>query len=148
KEIEARMAAIDAENLARMKEIVRQYHWPGPSLVGQDGTEAAFLLVQHAPLAFQKEMLPRVRSAYRAGDLAGQDYALLLDRVRVREGKPQVYGTQARPFAEWKNGEPVLYPIEDESHVDQRRAEVGLFPLAQYVKTLKEMYFPQRKDRP
>lgn len=147
KEIMARMAAIDAENLARMKEIVRQYHWPGPGLVGQDGAEAAFLMVQHAPHDFQKEMLPRVRSAYRAGDLQGQDYALLLDRVLVREGKPQVYGTQARPFSEWKNREPALDPIEDEAHVDQRRAEVGLFPLAEYRKMLKQMYFPERPGK-
>jgi hypothetical protein len=147
KEIEARMAAIDAENLTRMKEIVRQYRWPGVALVGADGTEAAFLLVQHATFEFQKEMLPHIRGAYRSGEMAGQNYALLLDRVLVREGKRQVYGTQARPFTDWKNGEPALYPIEDETHVDQRRAEVGLFPLAESLKMLKQMYFPQGKEK-
>ncbi|HLK58470.1 MAG TPA: carboxypeptidase-like regulatory domain-containing protein [Chthonomonadaceae bacterium] len=150
KAIEDRMSEIDAHNLERMKEIVRQYRWPGPDLVGVDGSEAAFLLVQHAQLTFQKEMLPHVRRAYRAGQLQGQDYALLLDRVLVGEGKPQVYGTQAKPIAEWNGQEPTLYPIQDEANVDKRRAEVGLFPLAEYRKMMKEMYFPQKqqKDKP
>jgi Family of unknown function (DUF6624) len=138
----ARMEAIDAGNLARMKEIVRRYGWPGPELVGEDGTEAAFMLVQHADYAFQKEMLPLVEKAFRAHKLSGQSYALLLDRVLVAEGKPQVYGTQARKFEFWNGKEPVLEPIEDEANVDKRRAEVGLMPLAEYLKMLKQFYFP------
>jgi len=145
----ARMRAIDSDNTARMKAIVHQYGWPGPELVGQDGTEAAFLLVQHAidvDPAFQKEMLPLVQEAYRTHKLPGGNYALLLDRVRVGEGKPQVYGTQAKPIEKWKGKEPALYPIEDEANVDKRRAEVGLPPLADYVKLLKHFYFPNDKD--
>jgi len=140
-----RMKAIDAANTERMRAIVRQYGWPGPELVGQDGTDGAFLLVQHANLAFQKEMLPLVEKSYKNGKLSGQSYALLLDRVLVGEGKPQVYGTQVK---EWKGKEPVLQPIEDEANVDKRRAEVGLFPLSEYRELLKKMYFPQEKGKP
>src|ERR1700704_2045749 len=92
KSILARMQAIDASNTKRMRVIIRKYWWPGPELVGRDGTEAAFLLVQHADLAFQKEVLPLVVKAYKSGKLSGQNYALLLDRVLVGEGKRQVYG--------------------------------------------------------
>ena len=148
KEVQARMEAIDAHNLARLKELVLLFGWPGPALAGVDGTEAAFLLVQHGRFPFQKEMLPRIRTAYRSGKLPGQDYALLLDRVLVNEGRPQVYGTQAKSFAEWKNREPTLLPIEDETHVDRRRAKVGLFPLAEYLKLLKEAYYPPEKNKP
>jgi hypothetical protein len=140
-----RMIAIDAENTARMKAVVRQYGWPGPKMVGKDGTEAAFLLVQHAEHSFQKEMLPLVRSAYLAGKLRGEDYALLLDRVLVGDGKPQIYGTQARGLEKWIGHEPVFDPIEDEANVDLRRAEVGLPPMAEYRRLLKQMYFPKEK---
>ena len=143
-----RMQAIDAANTERMRAIVRQYGWPGPELVGQDGTEAAFLLIQHAELAFQKEMLPLVEKVYKSGKLSGQNYALLLDRVLVREDKPQVYGTQAKGVKEWKGKEPVLEPIEDEANVDKRRAEVGLFSLSEYRQLLKKMYFPDEKGKP
>jgi hypothetical protein len=147
KELESRMHDIDRDNTARMKEIVKQYGWPGPELVGDDGVEAAFLLVQHADYEFQKEMLPLVREAYRAKKLSGQSYALLLDRVLVKEGKPQVYGTQAKPMDQWKGNEPVLQPIEDEANVDRRRAEIGLIPLSEYIKFLKQFYFPNEKDK-
>src|SRR5690349_7489401 len=62
----ARMQTIDSENTAWMKEIIKQHGWPGPELVGEDGTEAAFLLVQHADHEFQKQALPLVQKAYRA----------------------------------------------------------------------------------
>jgi|GEM_PF-924489 len=143
--LQGRMTAIDSANTARMKEIVKQYGWPGPELVGVDGTEAAFLLVQHAEHEFQKQMLPLVERAYREKKLQGQDYALLLDRVLVAEGKPQVYGTQAKRFDQWKDKEPVFDPIEDEANVDKRRAEVGLFPMAEYRRLLKQLYFPNEK---
>jgi hypothetical protein len=144
----ARMRVIDHANTKRMKAIIQRYGWPDPALVGRDGTEAAFLLVQHADLAFQQQALPLVEKAYRKGELSGQSYALLLDRVLVGEGKPQVYGTQAKRFEEWKGREPVLEPIEDEANVDKRRAEVGLFPLSEYRELLKRMYFPQAKGKP
>lgn len=143
----ARMQVIDTANTERMKAIIRQYGWPRAGLVGRDGTDAAFLLVQHADFAFQKEVLPLVEKAYKKDELSGQSYALLLDRVLVGEGKPQVYGTQARPLDQWKGHEPVLAPIEDEANVDKRRAEVGLFPLAKYREMLKQMYFPETKGK-
>ena len=93
-------------------------------------------------------MLPLVEKAYRSGGLSGQSYALLLDRVLVGEGKPQVYGTQAKRFEEWKGREPALEPIEDEANVDRRRAEVGLFPLSEYREMLRRFYFPQGKGKP
>ena len=144
----ARMETIDTANTALVREIVRQHGWPSPALVGKDGAEAAFLIVQHSDYAFQKEMLPLVEKAYRCGGLSGQSYALLLDRVLISEHKPQVYGTQAKRFEEWKGGEPALQPIEDEANVDKRRAEVGLSTLAEYRDLLKPLYLPQPQPKP
>ena len=132
KAIAARMAVIDSNSTTRLKKIVRRFGWPGPELVGADGAEAAFLILQHSPdLDFQKAMLPLVRRSYESGKLSAWDYALLLDRVLALQGKPQVYGNQVKP---WDGRELVPYPIEDEANVDQRRSEVGLPPLAEYLK--------------
>jgi hypothetical protein len=60
-----------------------------------------------------------------------------LDRVLVREGKPQVYGTQFRPIDEWVDGEPPVWPIADEADVERRRGEVGLRPLAELREALR-----------
>jgi hypothetical protein len=145
KEISARMDAIDSRNTAKMRRIVKQYDWPRAELVGWDGTEAAFMVVQHSPHSFQKALLPLMQKEYGTGHLSGPNYALFLDRVLVEDGRPQVYGSRPKFFDE-KNGEPALYPIEDEANVDKRRAEVGLSPLAEYREMLKRMYHPQSKQ--
>jgi hypothetical protein len=145
KAILARLDALDSQNTVRMRSIIKKFGWPGAELVGWDGTEAAFTLVQHAAHSLQKELLPLVKAKFKAGIIQGPNYALFLDRVLVDDGKPQVYGLKAKPFAQWKNGEPVLYPIADEANVDKRRAEVGLSSLAEYRLFLKRMYYPERK---
>jgi len=144
KTILARLNALDAQNTVRMRSIIKRFGWPGADLVGWDGTEAAFTLVQHASHALQKALLRLVKKKFKSGDLRGPNYALFLDRVLVEGGKPQVYGSRAKPFAEW-NGEPALYPIADEANVNKRRAEVGLSSLAEYRQMLKRMYYPQDK---
>ena len=141
KAIEAREAVIDSENTGRLKEIIKRYGWPGPELVGQDGADAAFLLVQHSPdFDFQKAMLSLVQTAYENGKLTAWSYALLVDRVCVRGGKPQVYGMAVN---HWQEREPVLDPIEDEANVDKRRAKIGLPPLREYLEGIKKQYFPK-----
>jgi hypothetical protein len=132
-----RMDSIDRANTKRVKEIIKEHGWPGMHIVGKDGAEAAFLIVQHSPdTLFQKSCLPLVQEAFKAGEASGNDVALLTDRVYVREGKRQVYGSQAKII----DGKLVIDPIEDEANVDKRRAELGLPPMAEYITMLEEMY--------
>jgi hypothetical protein len=145
KAIMARLDALDSQNTARMRSIIKKFGWPSADLVGWDGTEAAFTLVQHAAHSLQKELFSLLTTKFKAGIIRGPNYALFVDRVLVDDGKPQVYGSKAKPFEQWKNGEPVLYPIADEANVDKRRAEVGLSSLAEYRQFLKRMYYPQIK---
>jgi hypothetical protein len=129
---------IDRKNIARMKEIVDKYGWPGKSLVGADGANAAWLLVQHADQdrPFQKKCLELVKAAFKQGEATGQQLAYLTDRVLVGEGKKQIYGSQFQQ----KDGKLLPSPIEDEANVDKRRKEVGLNPLAEYAKQVAETY--------
>jgi len=120
-----------------MKAIVAKYGWPGRSLVGDDGSHAAWILVQHADSAFMAESLPLMERAVAAGQAFGKDYAYLLDRVRMREGKPQIYGTQ---FTLAADGQLVLHPIEDAEHVDERRRAVGLPPMAEQERMVRDVY--------
>ncbi|XZE37267.1 DUF6624 domain-containing protein [Pirellulaceae bacterium SH501] len=41
-------------------------------------------------------MLPLVEKSFQAGELSGQSFALLTDRINVRQGKPQLFGTQTK----------------------------------------------------
>ena len=133
----ARMQAVDARHVSRMKAIVAKHGWPGRSLVGDDGSHAAWLLVQHADHAFMAQCLPLMKRAVAAGQAFGKDYLYLLDRVRMQEGKPQIYGTQ---FTIAADGRLVLHPIEDAEHVDERRRMVGLPTMAEQERVMHEVY--------
>ena len=123
--------AIDQRNQVQLDTIVKQYGWPTFAWAGRDGIDGAFLVVQHGELDFQRRYLPLLRLAATDGNLSYGALAYLEDRVRVREGKKQVYGTQLHSTAE---GKQALDPIEDEANVDARRAKVGLEPLSEYLK--------------
>ena len=43
-----RVGEVDADNTAWLCGVVDHHGWPGASLVGEDGAQAAWLLVQHA----------------------------------------------------------------------------------------------------
>ncbi|MET0105690.1 MAG: DUF6624 domain-containing protein [Sedimenticola sp.] len=51
KEYHPLMKSVHEENNKRIKEIIKKSGWPLESEVGEDGAEAAWLIVQHAVLA-------------------------------------------------------------------------------------------------
>jgi hypothetical protein len=133
----AEMKRIDLANTKRLQQLIVLHDYPLRLMVGSEGVEAAFLLVQHSPdLDFQKRYLPILASQAAAGEVSKQDVALLTDRILVSEDKPQRYGTQLREV----NGKYELYPIEDEANVDRRRAEMELPDLKEYVALVNKMY--------
>jgi hypothetical protein len=134
-EQEARQALIDKANMQRLEAIIKRFGWPGNRFAGIQNAKSAFLVLQHADTASQHQYLPVLRAAVTKGEADGSDLAMLEDRVRVGDGKPQLYGTQfisTNPL--------VLCPIENEAHLDQRRSELGMLPMAQYMKLVKDMY--------
>lgn len=129
KELWAMQNRADSLNLIRIKEIIKQYGYPGKSLVG-DQSSTVWLVIQHADLKTQEEYLPILQDAVNKGELSKSSFALLVDRVRMRKGEKQLYGSQIT----MKNGKYEIYPIEDEPNVNKRRSEMGLGPLEDYVK--------------
>ncbi|HEX8267644.1 MAG TPA: DUF6624 domain-containing protein [Pyrinomonadaceae bacterium] len=129
------MRRIHEKNNARMRKIIEQNGWTGRSLVGEDGGEAAWLIVQHAVLEpdFQRQCLPLLEQAVAVGEAPGWQLAYLTDRVLMREGKEQVYGTQYIPV---KGGKSVVYKIADPENVDARRQSVGLCWLEENTKRI------------
>jgi len=134
------MQRADARNLPRVTAIIDQYGWPGNSLVGRSGSLSAFLVIQHSNLATMQKYLPLMRAAAAKGELAKQNLALLEDRVLTFQHKPQIYGSQLQSSP--TTGKMELLPIADEAHVDERRAAMGLEPLANYAKNFGLDYHP------
>jgi hypothetical protein len=136
KEIQAEVDRVDEENMVEVARIIEKHGYPGVSLVGKRASGGAWTVIQHADIPTIKKYLDLMTRAVEAGELDGGLLATSVDRVRMAEGLPQVYGTQ---FIE-KNGEMVPHPIEDEANVDARRAKVGLGTLAEYKEMMRQMY--------
>jgi len=107
----------------RLKKIITQHGWPGSNQFGGKAANAAFFIVLHSDLSYQKRYLPLARDAAAKGDMPPSSLAFLEDRVRQREGQKQIDGSQVAKNAadEW---EPL--PLDDEAKVDALRARAGL----------------------
>lgn len=126
---------VDERNGARLRTIIALYGWPGISLVGADGAQAAWLLVQHQDrdLSFQKQCRELLEQAVQHDEAAPRQLAYLTDRINMNEGKPQLYGTQWL----YQEGDLCIYPVEDPEGLDARRAEVGLMSIAEYERLMR-----------
>jgi len=130
---------VDRDNTAWLKKVVMEKGWPTKSMVGEDGSKAAFLIAQHATLdpGFQEQVLAQMQAALEQKEADPADFALLKDRVLLHQGKPQLYGTQ---FKTDSDGTMFLDNTQDLDGLDARRQAMGLPPIADYKKTLSELY--------
>jgi len=133
-EASRREKEIDSTSVVRLEQIIAQFGWPGKSVVGDQAALAAFLVLQYADLTTQEKYLPLVKAAADKGDIEPMHLAMLQDRVLMRQGKPQIYGTQL--WNDPSTGQLGLYQIEDSAGVDLRREEVGLGPLDEYLRDM------------
>src|SRR4051794_2862655 len=73
--------------------------------------------------------------ALAPGGVDPAQLAMLEDRVRAFEGRPQRYGTQY----DWdETGQLGPLPIEDLERVDELRRSVGLGPLAENTRRIRQ----------
>ena len=132
----ARMAEVHRRNAARLSAILDRHGWPGPALVGEDGSAAAWLVLQHAigdPPLMRRGLA--LLGALAPGDVEPAQLAMLEDRVRAFEGRPQQYGTQY----DWdEEGQLAPLPIEDPGRVDELRRSVGLGSLEENSRHIRE----------
>jgi hypothetical protein len=132
------MLAVDANNLAWLKPIIQARGFPTKAEVGKKGVNDAWLLVQHADTdpSFQAHVLKQLKARVGKGGISKSKYALLTDRVRLAQGKKQMYGSQIS----MKHGVYALRPTEDVAGLAKRRAAMDLMPMADYMCVIKATY--------
>jgi len=121
----------DTINLKIVTTIIDKYGWLGPDDIGFNGSQALFIVIQHADLATQEKYLPIIRKAAKQGKTLPSNLAILEDRIALRQGKKQIYGSQI--WIDSKTGKKYIQPIEDPENVDKRRLEVGLPTMNEYL---------------
>lgn len=125
----ARLEELHRAHASRLRQIIAVFGWPGVNLVGEKGAQASWRIALHAisEPGFMRQCRDLLDTASQNGDVPRWQYAIIDDRIRVYEGRPQRYGTQLRSGP---NGlEP--HPLENESRVNSMRMQAGLPPLSQ-----------------
>ena len=129
---------IDAENTAELKDLLNIYPWFTISEFGQSADQQAWTIAQHADrdLSFQKKVLAILDALYPKGETNRSNYAYLFDRVASNEQRPQRYGTQGKCIGPgvWEPN-----PIENPDNVDNRRKEMELGTLADYIGLFRDI---------
>src|SRR5690349_9769943 len=122
---------------AKLCQILKTNGWPTTALVDKDGVLAAFYILKNGgTFELQRDLLPVITAVIKKDPLQKREFAGVFDRLRVSAGMKQLFGTQAVSVG----GFHVLYPIEDQARVDERRAEFGLAPMETYIRGLQRTY--------
>ena len=124
-----RVEQLHRANCSRLRQIIAVFGWPGLSLVGDQGGRAAWRIAMHsgAEPDFMRQCRELIDHATQTHEAPRWQFALIDDRIRVYEGRPQRYGSQLRHTAD--GIEP--YPLENEARINSMRAQAGLPLLAQ-----------------
>lgn len=114
--INTRMAMLDSIHYNKLQALDAWHDIDSPNLrneIGNIGIKAMFYIVQHSDDKLGMNHLLKCKF------LEPYDRFRLIDRIKIMEGKPQIYGTQY-------NSEGKLESIEDLSKANRARLEKGI----------------------
>lgn len=124
----------DAENQKQLLAMVPPEGWFLKSVYGVKAANAAFHIVQHSDLELWRRFVPVLEPLVAAGEVEGQSFALMYDRLAVSEGRKQRYGSQMTCV----DGRWAPEPLEDPARVEELRKAMN-FPwtFAEYLEHWK-----------
>jgi hypothetical protein len=120
-----------------LEKIVETFGWPKISLVGEEGADAAWLILQHSISRpdFMKSCFPLFESAVQENEASIKHLACLTDGIRYFSREPQVYGS----YFDWnETGQFGPWVIEDPENVNNYRKKMGLNTLEEKIKEMEE----------
>ncbi len=120
------MMDIDADNQQKLKVILDKYGWIPQSKIGKKAAEAFFYIVQHADAGLMEKWFPEFKRLADINEADKVACAMMEDRLLMRRGRKQIYGSQAATFR--ADGKLAIWPIENPKTVNERRKKLG-FPL-------------------
>jgi len=146
---EKHMALIDSiatVNYKEAKKIFENYGFPGFDLVGEAGSKSFWLIVQYCDKwpDFQKQVLKKMEVQVKRKNAHAIYYAYLVDRIRIRAGKKQLYGTQVSYRTD--SCQAFVQDIEDMDNLNKRRSSVGLESVEEYLNRVSKNHFLRNED--
>nr|WP_298998335.1 DUF6624 domain-containing protein [uncultured Allomuricauda sp.] len=120
-------------NERKVKKILDKYGWPNKELIGERGSLTISNVIQHSENETREKYLPLMRRAVKEKKLEPSLLARAEDRIATENGELQIYGGQMKFYPETKSFN--VWPVFDPENLDKRRAEIGLEPIAEFLKT-------------
>ncbi|MCO5267507.1 MAG: hypothetical protein M9897_01255 [Brumimicrobium sp.] len=144
--INLHISLTDSLNYFLLKDIFYKYGFPNYDLVGQEGSNNFWLLVQHQDSYpnFQDSVLTKMKIEVNNNKASSVNYAYLVDRVKINTGKQQVYGTQMELNKEQTSYIPLNVMAPEK--LNERRASVGLISIESYIEIMNKRYFGSLKQ--
>jgi hypothetical protein len=126
-----KMGKQDSLHLIKVENILDKRGWLGPDVIGYEGSLALFLVIQHSAPEVRTKYLPMMRKAAEKGDVRGDHLGYVEDRHAMEHNEKQIYGSQLA--FDTLSGEAYVWPLIDPENVNNRRAEVGLNTIQEYL---------------
>jgi len=141
------MENLHIQNAKKLNSIIEHIGYPTPEKVGQEASEAAWIIIQHAISlpSFMKRCATLLKKAVAENETDPKNLAYLTDRIAMFEGNKQIYGTQF----DWdENSEMSPYPYDDLLKVNERRKLLGLNSLEEQTKEIRKRIKDENQHPP
>lgn len=134
-ELVKKVWATTRANTVWFRGVVERVGWPGRSLVGEDGADAAWMLLTHScthvstigtpeDLQFRRNCIPLLEEAVRQREADPRHLASNVDSVCEQSGELSKYGVLSTVS---ETGEvSFFFPAHEPAVLNQNRAAVGL----------------------
>lgn len=133
------------QNKEYLKSLIQELGWIDIHRFGEETSGNAIVMAKHSEdLSFMVGILPFVEKDLKSPHEDNVMLAILYDGLQIDLGRKQHYGTQLGTDPE---GHPMVLQLEDVTKVEQFRKEIGLPPLAEYLKLASEGLFSGKPIR-
>ncbi|MEH6777864.1 DUF6624 domain-containing protein [Maribacter arcticus] len=119
-------------NIKKIKKILDKYDWPELTQIGEQGNRTICNVLQHADQETREHYIPLLKQAVLDKKLEPRFLVRAEDRIATDKGELQIYGGQMKYYPETKSFN--VWPVFDPVNIDERRAEIGLEPIARFLK--------------
>ncbi|MFA9391504.1 MAG: DUF6624 domain-containing protein [Prolixibacteraceae bacterium] len=119
----------DLKNMKDIRQIIKEYGYPGKTLVGVPTNKASWYVIQHSDAI--EEFFPLIKEAGQKNEISMTLVAIMEDRLLMQKGLEQKYGTQSYGTKNMnaETGEEewnyYIWPIKDPENINSLRKSIG-----------------------
>jgi hypothetical protein len=129
------LTEINRKNVISVKKIITEIGFPTINLTSRKAYRGAVLVILHSgDLEFMDQSIKNLQNANPIS-IQKKDIAYMIDKTRVIQKLPQLYGTQ---YNIDKDGVLKYIDIEKPEDLEKRRAEYGMESFEEYKKIVEK----------